>query len=195
MKRAITVDQFAAKRYAFIEKMVAPDVMDIYFQYAKSYVRVPHYFELEPDTGSLGRYADAIGEVLLATLLPTVEQRVGRRLHATYSFLRFYTPESVLRKHTDRASCEYSLTLTIGSEGTSTPWPIQLQTEAGVEAFNLSPGDGLLFCGTELPHWREPLQAGNWLQLFLHYVDAEGPHASHRYDGRPSVGPIKRSLT
>ncbi|WP_125430522.1 MULTISPECIES: hypothetical protein [Stenotrophomonas maltophilia group] len=186
--------KFAVDRFARLEQLVAAEVMDLYFQYAKSYARMPNYYELETETVSLGRYADAMGEVLLAKLLPEVEDCVGKRLHATYSFLRFYTPESRLRRHTDRTSCEYTLTLTVGSEGTRAPWPIMIETQEGVQAFDLAPGDGLLFSGRELPHWRECLPVGTWLQLFLHYVDADGPHAANRFDGRKFLGPTRRSV-
>jgi hypothetical protein len=32
-------------------------------------------------------------------------------------------------------------------------------------------------------HWREPFE-GQWqAQVFLHWVDADGPHADQKYDG------------
>lgn len=180
---------FMQRRFVQLEGFVLPEIMWLYFEYAKSYVMAGNYFKLEQSTCSLGRYSDAFGEALLVRLLPEVEKLVGKRLFPTYSFLRFYTPESRLDKHTDRASCEYSLTLTVGHEGAPPAWPILLESKGQVERIELAVGDALLFQGADLPHWREPLAEGNWLQLFLHYVDVDGPQAGHRFDGRRHTGP------
>lgn len=185
--------QFAQQRFLRLERLVSADTMGLYSDYARNYVRAADYFQFEPDTCSLGRYADALGEVLLVRLLPVVEALASKRVFPTYSFLRFYTPESRLSKHTDRPSCEYSLSLTVGHDDAQTAWPILLESVDGqVRSIDLAVGDGLLFQGTELPHWREPLEQGHWLQLFLHYVDADGPQAGHRFDGRRSAGPCTR---
>jgi PKHD-type hydroxylase len=38
-------------------------------------------------------------------------------------------------------------------------------------------------------HWREPYFEGKWqAQVFLHYVDQNGPHAEWKYDKRESLG-------
>jgi hypothetical protein len=47
-----------------------------------------------------------------------------------------------------------------------------------------------------LNHGREPLDAGDGsyqIQVFLHYVDANGPYAEkYKYDGRSNIG-IKKT--
>ena len=48
----------------------------------------------------------------------------------------------------------------------------------------LSPGDGLLYRGIDVFHWREPFQGNRLVQVFLHYVDRNGPHADQKFDGR-----------
>ena len=65
----------------------------------------------------------------------------------------------------------------------------------GVLQIELGVGDALLYKGAELPHWRDPLGDGNWLQLFVHYVDAAGSHARERYDRRRSLGPVVQGST
>ena len=37
-------------------------------------------------------------------------------------------------------------------------------------------------------HWREPVPTAWYLQVFLHYVDASGPYADLRLDGRAMLG-------
>jgi PKHD-type hydroxylase len=49
-------------------------------------------------------------------------------------------------------------------------------------------GDAVLYRGCEKHHWREPYKEGQWqAQVFLHYVDANGPHAEWKYDKRPKL--------
>jgi hypothetical protein len=52
----------------------------------------------------------------------------------------------------------------------------------------LAPGDALLYLGRELEHWRRPYTGRFHAQLFLHYVDAEGPDAVLAFDGRSGLG-------
>jgi hypothetical protein len=41
----------------------------------------------------------------------------------------------------------------------------------------------------DVEHWREKYTEGQWqAQVFLHYVDADGPHADQKYDKRESLG-------
>ena len=48
----------------------------------------------------------------------------------------------------------------------------------------LEPGDILIYKGVESLHWRLPLENDFHYQAFFHYVDANGPHADKKYDGR-----------
>ena len=53
---------------------------------------------------------------------------------------------------------------------------------------NLNPGDAAIYLGCEVEHWREEFK-GDWhSQVFLHYVDKNGPYASHIADGRSFWG-------
>jgi hypothetical protein len=54
---------------------------------------------------------------------------------------------------------------------------------------NMQVGDAVLYRGMEVEHWREKYTEGQWqAQVFLHYVDADGPHADQKYDGREQLG-------
>jgi hypothetical protein len=53
-------------------------------------------------------------------------------------------------------------------------------------------GDAVLYRGCDKWHWREPYKEGKWqAQVFLHYVDQNGPHAEWKYDERESLGMSK----
>lgn len=120
---------------------------------------------------------------LLVDLLPHFEQACGKRLYPTYSYARLYKPGEELKKHKDRPACEISATVTLGFEGNV--WSIYM---AGNKV-DMQVGDAVLYRGMEVEHWREKYTEGRWqAQVFLHYVDADGPHADQKYDGRTSLG-------
>jgi len=120
---------------------------------------------------------------LLEDLLPHFEKACGKRLYPTYSYARLYKPGEELKKHKDRPACEISATVTLGFEGDV--WSIYM---AGNKV-DMQVGDAVLYRGMEVEHWREKYTEGQWqAQVFLHYVDADGPHADQKYDGREYLG-------
>lgn len=154
----------------------------------------PGYMEFDDKTQAFGRYCDAMGEALLAMVQPMLEKRIGVPLLPCYSFLRFYTPESRLPRHIDRPSCEISVTLPIGQWQTPPNWPIWVESEGRDVPVNLKPGEIMVYRGAEITHWREPLSKGLWLQLFLHYVDANGEFKNYDLDQRERLGPVSQPL-
>lgn len=147
------------------------------------------YWLPEPSYNSLGRYADAQGEAILERLQPEVERITGRALYPCYSFLRIYHLGSELRRHTDRPSCEFSVTLHVGGPD-GVEWPIFIEHDGVAAEVNLHPGDLMVYRGAALPHWRKRFEGEYWVQLFLHYVDAAGAYAHYRHDGRAQLGPF-----
>lgn len=120
---------------------------------------------------------------LLEDLLPYFEKVSGKKLHPTYSFARLYKPGEELKKHKDRPACEISATVTLGFEGN--PWAIYMEGNK----VDMQIGDVVLYRGIDLLHWREKYTEGKWqAQVFLHYVDANGPHQHQKYDGREKLG-------
>jgi predicted 2-oxoglutarate/Fe(II)-dependent dioxygenase YbiX len=142
---------------------------------------------------------------LLEQLVPHFEQASGKRLYPTYAYARLYSPGDELKVHTDRPSCEISATLTLGFDGEV--WPIymgdyaeidegrQVTTQDGKIKYItneskivMNVGDAVMYRGMDKVHWREPYKEGKWqAQVFLHYVDADGPHAEWKYDKRPKL--------
>jgi len=144
---------------------------------------------MSSDPRSPGAWA-AAGDVfmdgLLVDLLPLAEDVTRLKLFPTYSYFRVYKRGDILVKHRDREACEISLTLCLGyrAEG---PWPLLLESPAGVSPIKLAPGDALFYRGTECTHWREPMEGERAAQVFLHYVDQNGPYAEWKYDKRPQL--------
>ena len=132
---------------------------------------------------------------LLVQLLPHFEKASGKRLYPTYSYARLYAPGEELAIHTDRPSCEISATLTLGFDGDV--WPIYMGDEGGVNAseIKMDVGDAVLYRGMDKHHWRNKYTEGKWqAQVFLHYVDADGPHKEWKFDKRPSLNVPQEEL-
>ena len=189
----MTPTEFQQRGYTLLREVLDPHACAVYAAYALNQ-RFNHHYESTCEStgarvyqGRYNRYADPLGESLLVNLQARVERVTGLTLLPTYSFLRIYETGAELRKHTDRPACEISASLTLGYEGAE-PWPLWLEHNDEPIAVTLAPGDALLYRGRELAHWREPFAGRYCIQLFLHYVDAHGPCAIHKYDGRPMIG-------
>lgn len=121
---------------------------------------------------------------ILIRMLPVMEQLTGLYLFPTYNYFRIYNETSELKRHTDRPSCEVSCSMSLGYGGSS-QWPLYVQDRFGNEvAAFLEPGDCLIYRGCELEHWRNKPeeQIEDFSQVFLHYVDQNGPYANNIFD-------------
>ena len=113
-----------------------------------------------------------------------------------------------LKKHSDRPSCEVSVTLNIFADNTD--WPIWFHkldmskpkdpnTTNYVEDPNAKPmslitkpGSAAAYEGCAYSHWREPYPGEKCMQVFLHYVRAKGRYTSFAMDGRKYFGQQKQ---
>jgi hypothetical protein len=130
-------------------------------------------------------------EILLEKFLPVVESEIGLKLYPTYSYLRIYQTGDRLPKHKDRPACEISVTLSLGYDPDE-PWPLWLESDRESRSISLKTGDGLIYKGTELHHWRDLYQGRYAAQAMLHYVDQEGPYQEWRFDKRAGLGGHQR---
>ena len=124
--------------------------------------------------GILSKYKDAVMNFLHAQMLPVMTEAVGFDLLPTYTYFRVYRDGAILESHVDRAACEVSASLLIGTSS-DVIWPLWIDGEEITQ----KPGDLIIYRGCDTPHWRAPLQAPYefyQVQAFLHYVDANGPY-------------------
>jgi hypothetical protein len=129
--------------------------------------------------GQVGRRYAAGNETVARYVQEQLVQAAGDIADATikpsYAYFAAYQSGATLERHTDRAQCEYSITLLIDSTpepAEQSPWPIKLVTSRGTIAVWQYLGEALLYRGRRLPHYRDRLPAGcTSTSLLLHYVD------------------------
>ena len=157
------------------------------------------------------------GVSTLTNLQKIIEKNIEIELIPTYSFERKYWRDAVLYSHRDRPSCEISATITIDYvTDNKEPWPIWILNDKNYAGFNnanafavsqsknederikagckrilIYPGDILVYQGVNVLHWRDPLD-GEWArQIFVHYVNKNGPFYQEfpelEFDGRKSL--------
>jgi hypothetical protein len=179
-------DQLKKQGYLIFPQAIDPLMAKVFSDYALMQ-RFNKYYLEDAETRSMWKYADVFGESLLLHLKPLMESAAGCSLFPTNSVLRIYQKGSVLKKHFDRGTCEYSATLTAGYDSAE-PYPIWLEIDNKEVPVYLEPGDVLIYKGCEVAHWRNGFGGRHWIQLFLHYVDQNGKYSKYKYDGRLMIG-------
>lgn len=183
-------EYFRDHKYVFVKNILDPEIcIEL-----SGYLRKITASKVEGDVQcpiSPSIYGDKVFDTLLEDLRPAMEEATGLKLIPTYSYARFYKPGDELKPHLDRRECEISATVTLGFNGGL--WPIHVSSSREMNddlgEFMVEVGDALIYRGEELNHWREKYTQGEWqCQVFLHYVDADGPYKDLKFDGRESLG-------
>jgi len=138
-------------------------------------------------------YGDAYADALMQELVAELERRLEIPLYPTYSYARVYKHGDVLHAHKDRPACEISVSLNLG-QTPDEPWPLYVGEEGNGFGAILRPGDALLYRGVELTHWRDAFAGESMAQVFMHYVNRNGPYAKEKFDGRDRLGNAFQSL-
>ena len=130
-------------------------------------------------------------------LTPAVADIAGCELVPTYAYFRVYQQGDLCLVHSDRESCEHSLSLTV-ELADGLPWALCIgkkkleQPEPtpgfdfGDEPFSELPmvaGDAVMYRGVNHHHGRIEPNPNRWsAHLFLHWVDPNGRYADHAFD-------------
>ena len=168
------------EKYKVVKNILTKEELNL----LKSYSRIKHKTNFnsfdfyQSDTCDTMFYGDPVMEALLLQKQKILESKTNLKLLPTYAYWRMYTSFADLKKHKDRPSCEISVTIQLGSDGT--PWPIYMEDKSIL----LEDGDGVIYKGCEIEHSREEFQ-GDWhSQVFLHYVDKNGKNTEWVKDKR-----------
>jgi hypothetical protein len=145
----------------------------------------------------------------LWALTPTVSRLVGRDLLPTYDYFRIYREGDVCRVHSDRPSCEHSVSLTLDYSDDEV-WDLQVANDSAPSAQPLAEdfgsdryssvamrvGDAVLYQGVHHRHGRITPNPNRWsAHLFLHFVERGGPYEDHAFDKKIRLAPVNFSFT
>ncbi len=209
---------FKEKKYIVIRKAISFELANFAFNYlllkreAVAWMHQNNYIsKFTPGFGTwedkqipntFSCYSDFFMETLMMKVLPIMQQRTDMNLIPCYTYTRIYKKGDILKRHSDRPSCEISTTLHLGGD----PWPIFLDPTGQKTVIDehkqihkpnapkgipvdLEVGDMLVYSGCELEHWREPFEGDNCAQVFLHYNNIDGPFGTqNKFDKRPLLG-------
>ncbi len=182
--------QFREKRYLFLKGILPPPLLE-YLKVYYAILLADNYFSHDSQCpSSLSLSGDPALDAVLEWIRPELGRLVGFTLAPTYSYTRRYAKGEVLTRHLDRAACEISVTASIQIPKRAGPSVIHLKPPDGEETkVEMREGDGCVYAGTEVEHWRERFRVAGYIQLFLHFVSRRGPHYPHLlFDGRKRLG-------
>jgi hypothetical protein len=134
-------------------------------------------------------------------MTPAMSQLTGKELLPTYNYFRLYREGDVCKVHSDRESCEHSLSLTLAySDGK--PWDLGVAKDSIEEpgpirdgfdddaysSLSMQPGDAVLYQGVHYRHGRVTPNPNRWsAHLFLHWIDKHGPYKDFAFDRSETV--------
>ena len=179
------IDDFDTNGYLILQKLINDENCKALSDRIINYDNPVMDEQCPKSYATYGLYDD-----LLENMTKTIESASGKKLYPTYSYARIYKNGEILKEHTDRPACEISVTITL-STGTK-PWPIKWKNKDNIEdEALLNAGDGFLYKGCEVPHYRTEYDGEDLIQVFLHYVDQNGPYADEKFDRRSALGTTK----
>ena len=158
-----------AANFKLVKGMLKGDLLDFLGDYSYDRANSP---DAKPDNqvpNTPALYDDPAMRTLLHYFLDDMREYTGEILEPTYSYFRVYKNGDILRRHTDRAACEYSASITLKREQADDIWPLWLESDNKYKVL-LEEGDGLIYKGVENQHWRDKFDGERLAQLFLHYV-------------------------
>jgi hypothetical protein len=205
---------YAANGYAHIEGLVPPEVAAAFLRQVRADMPdlTRQFITHAPiiKRTSIDLYASDYPPMLqmLWGLTPAMQALTGRDVLPTYNYFRLYRKNDVCRTHTDREACEHSLSLTLGYSD-DLVWPFDVGRdhtevsgviedgfgEAPYATISMQPGDAVIYRGVNRRHGRVTPNPNRWsAHMFLHYVDRDGPFASHAFDAleAPIPGAIQK---
>jgi hypothetical protein len=164
-----------------------PDQCDVYAQRMLDFVKQDKLI-VDDETVEGSKYTYGTFDDLLQEKCEYFSDIVGKKLFPTFSSARLYGKGQYMTYHVDQTACEYAVSTNLGYKGDNL-YPFYLGDDA--HEVLLDKNECVIYKGMEVPHWREywDCKEDDWLvQLFMFYVDAEGPYKEHAYHKRNKLG-------
>ena len=181
---------FREKRYLLVKGILPRAILDFLKTYYGVLLSNNAFARDEQCPSSLSLGADRALDAILEWVRPEASRLVGIELVPTYSYTRRYAKGERLPRHTDRSACEISMTTSIEIPKGAGPSVVHLKPPNGRETkVEMREGDGCIYAGCEVEHWRERLRVDGYVQLFLHFISKRGPNYPRlMFDGRKCLG-------
>tara|TARA_R100000081_G_C4750523_1_gene134116 strand:- start:33 stop:632 length:600 start_codon:yes stop_codon:yes gene_type:complete len=162
--------------HKLIKNFFSKEELILLQKYCSKKLHTDKEYKFEKGYDALRWYDDIVMNSILEVKIDLLEKETNLKLAPTYSYWRYYIPGSLLEKHFDRPACEVSVTACIKKDGN---WPIVVSEKE----FELEEGQAVLYGGCHEEHYRPgPYTGKQMAQVFLHYVDKNGPFPHHAYD-------------
>jgi len=188
-----TTDFFVDHKYIILQKIIPPYILR----------EIQNCFHVGIKTGRIGfmddqamRYVsqnDRCGRLLLFNMVDLVRRTIAHNARPAYSYFGGYINGSILNPHSDRPQCEFTFSITVQQNPLDQSWGLGMFRKPQFEKDDKWPGrdkepwpeekdciwadlyegDGLLFMGRHMIHFRKGMLLGEkrWLnQVFLHFV-------------------------
>lgn len=205
------IDFFKKNKYIVVRNFIPKDFIPLYYEYCKmmaqsidfKIVNKPSAYDKNWDgrfddpqcPNVYSKYGDVLMESSLLLLTRKAEEFTGLKLNPNYAYWRLYEKGSILKRHKDRASCEISATINLGSNVSNVDekrypnyeWPIFVKSGEEEIPIKLEYGDALIYRGCDIEHWREEFIGLNNAQVFFHWNEKDGQF-NKIYDDRPFMG-------
>jgi len=177
-----SAEMFHQRGYAPLRNLIHPFHVAALRRYYRHMIRTGRVYlgDIQSDRRYVA-HNESVTRFFHHQLASTVSAVVGEPVKPSYVYLASYLSGSELKKHTDREQCEFSVTLCLDfspEPAHQTSWPIRLDSPRGSVTVYQVLGDGLVYRGTRVPHYRDPLPQGQTsTSVFFHYVplDFSGP--------------------
>lgn len=181
------IKQLEENNYLFVDSFISKEeAKELYKQFKLDIKNYPNEFKRDqqcPGSPAIYNYKPFLE--LLVNKTSKISELIGEPVLPTYCYSRLYAKGEELKKHTDRPSCEISVTLNLGG---NKDWDIFFTKPNGeVVSIALKPGQGAIYLGMISEHWREPFKGKEYAQVFLHYVRSNGKYWNYCFDRRPTT--------
>jgi tetratricopeptide (TPR) repeat protein len=188
-----TTDGFIENKYTVIRNMIPPILLR---EAQKCYRAGLQSGRITLTYAQAPRYVtqnDRCGRIILFQLVDFVRRIIAHNARPSYCYFGGYFNGSYLNPHSDRPQCEFTISFTVEQNPIDNAWPLGVYRVPQFEKndewpgrdkepwpeekdqiwVELLAGDGLLFMGRHMIHFRKGLLLGEdrWLnQIFFHYV-------------------------
>lgn len=120
---------------------------------------------------------DALSRYFHEQLAGLISRIAGETVKPSYVYSARYIEDAVLEAHTDRPQCEFTMSMQIDyfpslKADEPSPWALCVDDLRGEKvAVHLASGDGMIYKGCELVHYRDALFKGHKsTSIFFHFV-------------------------